>query len=597
VANKLEALAHGYRLIDHRPDFALQQAAEILKQYPNDSQTYCLLSAARRASGDKAGGLEAERLAVTSASADRELVLAAGALVDNDIPLAERTLKRRLRANPFDFPAMRLLAEVAARLGRFADSEKILRNTLMLAPGFTEARINLAQLLNKQNRAPEAAALLDEMEAAGDLTDNAAHRRASILGRVGRYEEAIAEYRTSLTRTPKEARLWTSLGHMLKTVGNRDDSIAAYRKASELRPAMGEAWWSLANLKTVAFEEADRAAMDRALQSSEADDSDRCHLHFALGKYHEDRREDEAAWAHYDAGNRLRAADVRYDRALDTELVDRSIAMFDRAFFAARSGQGDPTPDPIFVVGMPRAGSTLIEQILASHSQVEGTMELPDIIALARSVGERRAENPAERYPDAIADLDAAALRRLGESYLERTRVQRIQGKPFFIDKMPNNWQHVGLIRLILPNAKVIDARRNPLDCGFSNFKQHYAIGQAFSYDLTDFGTYYANYVRLMAHMDDVQPGAVHRVIHERLLDDPESEVRALLAYCGLPFEDGCLRFYENKRAVRTPSSEQVRQPLNRKAVDRWRRFERWLNPLKTALGPVLDRWDDAPRP
>ena len=594
MANKLEALAHGYRLVDVRPDLALQQADAILRQFPRDSQAFCLLAAARRAGGNATAAAEAERKAIETAALDRELVQAAGALVGNDIPTAERLLKQRLRADPYDFPALRLLAEVAARVGRFPESEKILRQTLVLAPSFAEAKSNLAQLLNKQGRSPEALALLDELEDDGELTKATRALRATVLGRVGRYEEAITLYRSALEENPNEARLWTSLGHILKTVGEQDESIAAYRRASELRPSMGEAWWSLANLKTVKFDEADRAAMAAALGGSDLDDNDRWHLHFALGKYHEDRREDEDAWRHYAEGNRLRAADLRHDASADTDRVDRTIKLMDSSFFAAREGQGDPSPDPIFIVGMPRAGSTLIEQILASHSQIEGTSELPDIIAIARSIG---AKSDGAGYPEAIATLDAPALSERGAEYLERTRIHRVQGKPFFIDKMPNNWIHVGLIRLILPNAKIIDARRHPLDCGFSNFKQHFAKGQTFSYDLTHMGRYYADYVRLMSHFDDVQPGKVHRVIHEALLDDPEKEVRALLAYCGLEFEESCLKFYENKRAVRTASSEQVRQPLSRAAVDRWKRFEQWLDPLKAALGPALDSWDDARRP
>ena len=260
-------------------------------------------------------------------------------------------------------------------------------------------------------------------------------------------------------------------------------------------------------------------------------------------------------------------------------------------FFAEREGQGCAASDPIFILGMPRAGSTLLEQILASHSQVEGTMELPDIIALARRVAD------GGSYPGALREFDAEALSSLGQEYLDRTRIQRSEGTPFFIDKMPNNWIHTGFIRLILPNAKIIDARRHPLDCGWSNFKQHFARGQSFSYDLDHIGRFYGDYVRMMAHLDGVQPGKVHRVIHERLVNNPEGEVRALLAFCGLDFEEACLRFYENKRAVRTASSEQVRQPLSRSGFDQWKPFDSWLGPLKEALGPALDHWDDAPRP
>jgi hypothetical protein len=262
--------------------------------------------------------------------------------------------------------------------------------------------------------------------------------------------------------------------------------------------------------------------------------------------------------------------------------------------FAAREGQGCLAPDPIFIVGMPRAGSTLVEQILASHSQVEGTMELPDLPALARRLG-GGGRGRASAYPDCLAALEPAELRSLGEEYLERTRVQRKTDRPYFIDKMPNNWAHVGLIRLILPNAKVINARRHPLACGFSNFKQHFARGQAFSYSLEEMGRYYRDYVTLMAHFDRVLPAYVHRVIHERLVEDPEPEIRRLLDFLGLKFEESCLRFYDNKRAVRTASSEQVRRPISREGLDQWKAFEPWLGPLKAALVPVLDAWQGPP--
>ncbi|MCY7339498.1 MAG: sulfotransferase, partial [Sphingomonas bacterium] len=337
-----------------------------------------------------------------------------------------------------------------------------------------------------------------------------------------------------------------------------------------------------------------RAAWAAALDDAALDADNRLHLHFALGKAQEDRHDDRAAWRHYAAGNALRAEQLGHDPDRVSDQVDRKIALMDEAFFAARAGHGCPARDPIFILGMPRAGSTLIEQILASHSQIEGTMELPDLIAMVSSL-EGEAEPGA--YPEILARLAPERLVALGQEYLDRTRVHRQTDKPLFIDKMPNNWAHTGIIRLILPNAKIVDARRHPLACGFSNFKQHYARGQSFSYDLAHFGQYYADYVRLMAHFDRVQPGQVHRVIHERLVDDPEREVRALLGYLELEFEEECLRFHENKRAVRTASSEQVRRPISRDGIDQWRRFGAWLGPLEAALGPALDDWDDARLP
>ena len=597
MATKDEAVEHGYKLLGRNPVLALQQASELLRQYPNDARGLRLLASARRLSGDLPGAAEAERHAVGAAAFVRQLVEAATALVDNDIPVAERLLKDRIRKDPFDFSAIRLLAEVAARIGRFDDSEKLLRQALRLAPGFSEAKLNLAKLLHRVGRASEAVTLLDELDADGGLNSTSMGLRAAVYSRVGRYEEAIIQYRQALDHNPKEAKLWMSLGHVLKTVGQQDDALDAYRRSIAGQPTLGEAWWSLANLKTVLFTEADAATMREALTDPDISDEDRLHLHFSLGKYHEDCGEAEPSWTHYAAGNRLRLAATPHRASSETKLVERTVKLLNKRFFARREGQGDPALDPIFIVGMPRAGSTLVEQILASHSQVEGTMELPDIHTIVRSIGNRHSKDEKNNYPANIAALDAEALRANGARYLELTRIHRVQGKPYFIDKMPNNWQHVGLIRLILPNARIIDARRNPLDCGFSNFKQHFARGQTFAYSLDDFGRYYRDYVRLMDHFDRVQPGKIHRVIHERLVDDPEGEVRALLAYCGLEYEEQCLRFHENKRAVRTASSEQVRQPLSRSAFDRWRMYDKWLGPLKRALGPALDKWDDAPRP
>ena len=312
------------------------------------------------------------------------------------------------------------------------------------------------------------------------------------------------------------------------------------------------------------------------------------HLHFAVGKAHEDRGEAAASFTHYAAGNALRRAEVGYDPAMIRDHVDRAIALFTTDFFAARANQGCPSPAPIFILGMPRAGSTLIEQILASHPAIEGTGELPDIPMIARRLGGR-----SRAYPDCLTDLDPAELHALGAEYLDRAQVQRATDLPMFIDKLPNNWAHTGLIRLILPRARIIDARRHPLACGFSNFKQHYARGQNFAYDLGDIGTYYSDYVRLMRHIDAVQPDLVHRVIHEDLVDNPEHEVRRLLDFLDLPFDPACLAFHENKRAVRTPSSEQVRRPISRDGLEQYRAFEAWLDPLKHALGAFGEQWRD----
>ena len=519
---------------------------------------------------------------------DPRLVNAALALHDNRLSEAEPLLRGLLHDDPFDVRAIRMFAELAGRIGRMQDAENLLRRGLELAPGFTAARANLALVLYRTNRPAEALAELAQVAAEDPDNPGHANLQAAAFGRIGAFEEALALYEQVLRDAAGQPRVWMSYGHMLKTVGRQDDGVAAYRRAIALEPGLGEAWWSLANLKTVRFSDDDLAAMRAALADLALEDEDRWHLDFALGKALEDQGQAAEAFAHYAAGNARRRKRIPY-RADDTKAtVDAMIAVASPALLAGAAGGGAPAPDPIFVLGMPRAGSTLIEQILASHSQVEGTSELADIALIARGLGD---------YPAALADLTPNRRRELGEDYLARAAIQRHTTRLFFVDKMPNNWLHVPLIRLILPNAKIIDARRHPLACGFSNFKQHFARGQGFSYDLADMGRYYRDYARLMHHLDQAAPGAVHRVIYERMVEDTEAEVRALLAFCGLPFEAACLAFHETARAVRTASSEQVRRPIFRDGTEAWRPFEPWLAPLKAALGPVIEDYNSLQTP
>ncbi|MEG3125507.1 tetratricopeptide repeat-containing sulfotransferase family protein [Sphingomonas sp. GB1N7] len=514
------------------------------------------------------------------------LIDAALALHDNRLSDAEPLLKGHLKADPFDVRAIRMLAELAGRIGRYRDAENLLRRAIELSPEFTAARANLAIVLYRQNRAPEAIAELDRVLEEDPDNPGHANLKAAALGRIGGFDEAIDLYEQVLKDAPRQPKVWMSFGHMLKTVGRQADGIAAYRRSIELAPELGEAWWSLANLKTVKFDAVDIAAMQAQLARTDISDEDRFHLDFAIGKALEDRKQAAEAFAHYDAGNALRRTKIVYDAQETTAFVDKSIALCTPDFFAARTGAGSFVPDPIFILGMPRAGSTLVEQILSSHSLVEGTSELPDIPTLARRWTD---------YPESLATLPPEKLHALGEEYIDRTRIQRRTDRPFFIDKLPNNWAHLPFIHLILPNARIIDARRHPLGCCFSNFKQHFARGQAFSYDLADMGGYYRDYVRLLAHIDAVLPGRVHRVIYERMVEDTESEVRALLAACGLDFEPACLDFHKTDRAVRTASSEQVRQPIFRDGTDAWKPFEPYLDRLKAALGQVLTDYPDAP--
>lgn len=547
------------------------------------------------AMGDSDGADAAYAQHIRYSTRDPRLLEPALALCENRIAVAEALLREHLKRQPTDVAAIRMLAEVAARLGRYGDAGNLLERCLELAPGFSAARHNYAVVLLRQNRAVEALTEVDRLLTTEPRNPGYRNLKAAILGRIGEYDQSLHIYDEVVAEYPGNPKVWMSYGHALKTAGRQEASIKAYRKSIELRPEFGEAWWSLANLKTVRFEPSDLDAMHRGIERPDLPDEDQFHFHFAIGKALEDAGNFEQSFRHYLEGNRLRRKYIRYDAAETTEHVQRSKVLFTAEFFAERLGAGAQSPDPIFIVGLPRAGSTLLEQILSSHSAVEGTMELPDMLVMARKLGGRKTRAETSRYPEVLAELEPVELRALGERYLEQTRVQRKTGKPRFIDKMPNNFAHVGLIHLILPNARIIDARRHPLGCCFSGFKQHFARGHNFSYSLEEIGRYYANYVELMAHFDSVLPGRILRVYYEAMIEDTEREVHRLLAHCGLPFEEQCLRFYESDRAVRTASSEQVRTPIFREGLYHWRNFDPWLGPLKDALGPLIDAYPELP--
>ena len=581
------------RYVRDNPEEAAARLQALLAGDRHNAEGWRLLGRALRLLGRGEEAAEAEVESVRATAHEPEMIMIAQAMTAGDLPRAEPLLRARLKAQPLDVAAIRLMAELAVRVGRPRDAETLLRRALELAPGFVAARANLASLLYRQNRFAEAVSELDTVLESGEANPSTRNLMAVALGRIGDYDEALRLYEELTPAFPDHPKLWMSYGHILKTVGRQDEAIAAYRQALATQPGLGEVWWSLANLKTVQFSDDDVAAMEAAL-AGELAPEDRLHLHFALGKAWGDTGDAERSFHHYAAGNALRKEELDYDPAAVTAQVDSMIATLTPAFLAEREGWGDAAPDPIFILGLPRAGSTLVEQILACHSAIEGTMELPDMPFLATR--EARAQGLVPRdWPEAVKAMDRDKLAALGAEFLERTRVQRKTGKPFYIDKLPNNWAYAGFIHLVLPNAKLIDARRHPLDCCFSNFRQHFAKGQAFTYGLEDIGRYYADYVRAMDHYDRVLPGRVHRVIHERLLDDPEAEVRALLAYLGLPFEQACLAFHTSSRPVRTASSEQVRRPINRDGVGQWQPFEAWLGPLREALGDLPETYAARP--
>ena len=528
---------------------------------------------------------------VRRSTRDPALMQAGAALAANRIPEAEALLRERLTRAPTDVAAMRMLAELAARLGRNEDAEALLARCLELAPSFHAARQHYAMMLYRGNKPSEALVEIERLLRVDPNNPGFRNLHAVVLCRIGEYAPALDIYADILRQHPAQPKIWMSYGHALKTAGRQEEAIAAYRRCLALEPFLGEAWWSLANLKTFRFSDDDLALMRRQLEDASLAVEHRYHLEFALGKATEDAKSWAESFAHYEKGNTLRRGTIRYDPGDNTTRMRTIKRIYTREFFAQRAGSGCQDADPIFIVGMPRAGSTLLEQILSSHPAVEGTMELPEIISMTRELRRQADADGSQRYHDTLAALDADGLRSLGEQYIGNTRIQRKTDAPRFIDKMPNNFMHIGLIHLMLPNAKIIDARRHPLACCFSNFKQHFARGQSFSYALDDMGRYYSDYVALMAHFDEVLPGRVHRVNYERMVEDTEAEVRRLLDYCGLPFDENCLRFYENDRPVRTASSEQVRKPIFRDGVDQWRHYEPWLDPLKAALGPVLDSY------
>ena len=534
-------------------------------------------------------------LNVTSGS-PRAIRSAGAALPEGDPPAQEWALRAHLLKNPSDAVALARLGQLVREQGRAGEAVQIFRRSLDCAPDQHLVRLLLAQSMYQEG---DIEAALEQVKLIGPPIRSSFEVRtfeAGLLGILGRHEPQTVIYQKLLREHPRDGGLWMRLGTALKYTGQTRLAIKALHRAVEVQPNFGEGWWSLANMKTFRFEASDIAAMRKAL-GGKLNPGDAFHLHFALGKALEERNEFEASFEHYAMGNRIRAegfSPEQMDAGRVAREVDNAIATFDKPLFDRVGNAGHPARDPIFIVGLQRSGSTLIEQILASHPLIEGTSELDAMMHIWVGL-DRAAQGAGRTVWEAIQDFDPKQLSDIGADYLERTRPFRTTDRPFFVDKRPANWMYVGLIRLVLPNATIIDARRHPMACGFSNFKQHYTGGATFAYSLETIGRYYADYQRLLDHFDRVQPTSVHHILNEVLIDDPEGEIRRLLDFVGVPFDAACLDFHRNKREVRTPSAEQVRRAINRDGVDQWRNYESWLGPLKEALGTALDTWADIP--
>jgi tetratricopeptide (TPR) repeat protein len=569
---------------------ALLRAVNINPALP---MSWRMLEGVYRIVGDTENARTAAAHVATLGALPPEVVTATSLFADGELAPAEEIIRAYLLRHGDHPEAMRLLAKIGMAHDVFDDAELLLAGVLTLAPDHQAARHDYAQCLVSRHKYPEARAQTAVLLEIDPHNMDYRSLAATVAVGLGENERAIVLYRDLLVDMPDllDVHLW--LGHALKTVGRVPEAIEAYRAAAAARPDFGDAYWSLANLKMYRFKDAEIERMRAEESAASTGTIDRVHLCFALGKALEDRGETAESWRYYAQGNALQRAESRYRPEILETNTRQQIAVCTRAFFDAREGWGVADPDPIFILGLPRSGSTLIEQILASHSQVEGTQELADIQRIVLELQGREPDLDNPLYPGVLTDMSADDFATLGRRYMDETRVYR-SGKPFFIDKMPNNFRHIGLIHLMLPNAKIIDARRDPMSCCFSNIKQLFAQGQEFSYSIEDIARYYRTYLDLMAHWDDVLPERVLRVQHEDVIDDLEGSVRRILNHCGLAFESGCIEFHTNRRSVRTPSSEQVRRPIFRDGLDKWKAYEPWLKPLKGALGDAPARYRGA---
>ncbi len=579
-------------LLDTDPDAAVDAARALTKANARDWKAQLLLGRALRATGAVEEAAKTEREAIKAATFDPRHRSAARDLQQGRAFDANLTLQKLLKEDPDDVLASVMLGLQASRANEISLADRLLLHAVALAPGDPGTHLALADHYCRTKRFPAAMYEIDQLPAPDRDTEAAQHLLATCLGELGRVEEQLAIYERLSRTHPDPSRYKIRIGIALRTLGRFREAATAFREVIARAPAEGTSWHNLANLKVEKFSDGDIRQMEAGLKLNGAPVENRIRLHFALGKAYEDRGNSGRAFENYAAGNRLRASIAPYDPTAITQWVERSERAFTADFFRDREGWGADAEDPIFVIGMQRSGSTLVEQILASHASIEGTAELTELPNIVRSFGEA-ATASGRTYEKALAESDADAIRALGERYLAETRFHRLTDRPRFTDKMPNNWMHVTLIRLILPKAKIIDVRRDPMDCSFSNWKQLYARGLDHSNTLETMAQYYADYVRLMRHMDAVQPGKIHRVIYEDLIENTESETRRLFDYLGLEFDPAVLAFHRTDRAVRTISAGQVRQPINRKGIGTWKQFESRLSPLADALGDLRRHWRD----
>ena len=594
-------------LVDEKPDFgrgfqelglcelALKQEPAAISAFEQAVEvdgslidSWRFLATAYRRKGDSRAEQAAMQVEFL-ASLPQELRTVISYLAANRLGDAERLCRYFMQQNKTHVEGMRLMAEIATRTGVFDDAEFLLETVMELAPDHIEAEIQLAHVLLRRQRFHKAHKRVKAIyERNKNPTSQVQALYASVCFGVGENDEAVKTYQEMIRVSPNDPQLRVSLAHIYNATGESPKAVDLFEQAYDLKPDFGDAFWSLANTKSYRFSEEELAAMTERVNAPSTPQIDKTQMQFALGKAYEDSKDYDTAFSHYQAGNTLKRETSNHSKEQLDIRISTQLDVCTAELFERLKGVGHDAPDPIFILGLPRAGSTLLEQILASHSKVDGTMELHDILDLAKRLrGRDKASDPSPRYPRILEELPTERFEQFGQQFIEDTRAYRGTA-PYFIDKMPNNFFHIGLIKLILPNAKVIDARRHPMACCFSGYKQLFGEGQEFSYGLEEIGNYYRQYVDLMNHWDEVLPGFVLRVQHEDVIADLEGQVRRLLDFCGLEFEESCVEFHKTKRTVRTPSAEQVRQPINKSGVDQWCNFESHLDPLKHALGPEI---------